>query len=497
VQTVDIKLLSKVNVTVIDADLMEVDEVICFKKAENSFQVVLYCSLVVLKLKQVLDKLKITGSEFLVGLTVWFVEVFNSMFTHNTTRHGCNELCADPALRCGSTEVGVHGFYLRDGPAHLESSLMPEQKSQVHAGQFHMGRGGDVIIFDQPVGDWSTGSVESKEWRRHVQVVEEEKVATLTKPLEGQQSSRGFTPQRCILDSSAVKCHVECGHCSHGHSDHNHYDSDVCHDKTDDDILMLAKMSVTHANETARPAATVIDNSNTEVCLNTVYCRGIFTDDEDDDEITFSDRVKRSVDSHTEPGVSLDNNSSRTQRCTVNEIGHARDSFITETQQPKTFNNGSNPFSSAVSARQAPPVDIGVISSSQSEVLGASSATFRTSGAQRGAIMFVTNTDNFTDANTSVCESVFVQNSATADETKSMSTPQRDAVQAQFQAMSVHIARLEAEMRQLRGASVSHSSAAIRSPTHRVDEIQVQAQPSISRDDVASLSTPEAASVLA
>jgi len=41
----------KVAETVIDADLLRVDEVICFKKAENSFQVVLYCSCVVLKLK--------------------------------------------------------------------------------------------------------------------------------------------------------------------------------------------------------------------------------------------------------------------------------------------------------------------------------------------------------------------------------------------------------------------------------------------------------------
>jgi len=295
------------------------------------------------------DKLKITRSEFLVGFTVWFVEVFNNAHSHTTIMsHGCNELCADPALRCGSTEVSVHGFHLRDGSAYLESSLMPEQKSHVHAGQIHMGRGDDVVICDQPSGDWSTGSVESMEWQQHLQVVEEER-----------QFSRGLVPQRCILDSSAVN-------------------SDVCHDKTDNDTLVLAKTCVMYANETARPDATEINNSNAEVCLKTVYCRGIFTDDEDDDENVTSYKVKHSIESHTEPGVSLDNNLDRMQRYTVNVIGNACYSFTTETLQPKTFNSGNNPFYSVVTAREAPPVDIGTVSSSQSEALEASNATFRT-----------------------------------------------------------------------------------------------------------------------
>ena len=203
--------------------------------------------------------------------------------------HGCNELCADPALRCGSTEVSVHGFHLRDGPAYVESSLMPEQKSHVRAGQIHMGRGDNVVICDQPAGDWSTGSVESLEWQQHLQVVEEER-----------RFSRGLTPQRRILDSSAVKCH----------------------DKTDNDTLVLAKTCVTYAKETARPDATEINSSNTEVCLKTVFCRGIFTDDEDDDEVMI---VKHSsIDSRTEPGVPHDNNLDRSQRYSVNVTGNAR-----------------------------------------------------------------------------------------------------------------------------------------------------------------------------
>jgi len=39
----------KVTVTVIGADLMIIGEVICFKKAENYIQAVLYCSCVALK----------------------------------------------------------------------------------------------------------------------------------------------------------------------------------------------------------------------------------------------------------------------------------------------------------------------------------------------------------------------------------------------------------------------------------------------------------------
>ena len=85
--------------------------------------------------------------------------------------------------------------------------------------------------------------------------------------------------------------------------------------------------------------------------------------------------------------MSLDNNLDRTQRCTVNVIGNARDSFVTETQQSKTFNSGNNPFCSAVTAREAPPVDIGTVSSLQSEALEASNATIRTSGvSQPGAL---------------------------------------------------------------------------------------------------------------
>jgi len=286
---------------------------------------------------------------------------------------GCNEHHADPALSCGSTEVSVHGFHLRDGSANVESSLMPEQKSHVHAGQIHMGRGDGIVICDQPAGDSSTGSVESMEWQRHLQVVEEER-----------QFTRGLTPQRRILDSSAVKCHVECSHYSHGHSDRNRYDSDVGHDKTDNDTLVPAKSCVMYANETARPDATEINNSSTEVCLKTVYCRGIFTDDEDDDEVMFA---KPSVDSHTEPGVSLDNNLDHYQRYTVNVIGNARDSFVTETQQFQTSYNGNNPVCSTVTARETPPVDIGTVSSFQSEALEASDATIRSSGvSQPGAL---------------------------------------------------------------------------------------------------------------
>ena len=40
-----------VAVTVIDTDLMIIGEVICFKKAENYIQAVLYCSCVALKTK--------------------------------------------------------------------------------------------------------------------------------------------------------------------------------------------------------------------------------------------------------------------------------------------------------------------------------------------------------------------------------------------------------------------------------------------------------------
>jgi len=57
----------KVTVTVIGADLMIIGEVICFKKAGNYIQAVLYCSCVALKLKQVSDKLKITRSKILAG----------------------------------------------------------------------------------------------------------------------------------------------------------------------------------------------------------------------------------------------------------------------------------------------------------------------------------------------------------------------------------------------------------------------------------------------
>ena len=189
---------------------------------------------------------------------------------------------------------------------------------------------------------------------------------------------------RDSLDSSAVKCHVECSHYSHGHSDRNRYDSDVCHDKTDNDTLVPAKSCVMYANETARPDATEINNSNTEVCLKTVYCRGIFSDDEDDDEVMFT---KRSVDSHTEPGVSLDNNLDRAQRRTVNAIDNARDSFVTGTQQFQTSYNGNNPVCSTVTAREAPPVVIGTVSSSRSEASEASNATIRTSGvSQPGAL---------------------------------------------------------------------------------------------------------------
>ena len=214
-----------------------------------------------------------------MGLTVWFVEAYSNIHTHETMY--CNTVaCTDPVLRGGSTEAGDPGFHLRGDPAHPGNSLMPVHKSQVHTGQLHFGRGDDVeafkqvgealrphdvILNDQPVGDWSTGSVESMEWQQHLQVVEEEKVVILTEPLEEQhrrrqrqlavvdsgwqsvnpleerQSSCGLALQHCFLDSITVKGHGECGHCGHGHSDRNRNDSDVSHNKTDDEILVLAK----------------------------------------------------------------------------------------------------------------------------------------------------------------------------------------------------------------------------------------------------------------
>ena len=68
-------------------------------------------------------------------------------------------------------------------------------------------------------------------------------------------------------------------------------------------------MCAARATKTARPLATVINSNNSDVCLNTVYCRGIFTDDEDEDnEIVFSQKIKQTIGSHIEPGVSLDDN---------------------------------------------------------------------------------------------------------------------------------------------------------------------------------------------
>ena len=86
-------------------------------------------------------------------------------------------------------------------------------------------------------------------------------------------------------------CYIACGHCGRGRSDHYCHDRDVCHNKTGCQTLKLAKTCAARASETARPHATVINNSNNDVCLNTVYCRGIFTDDDDDGEIVFSDKI--------------------------------------------------------------------------------------------------------------------------------------------------------------------------------------------------------------
>ena len=82
---------------------------------------------------------------------------------------------------------------------------------------------------------------------------------------------------------------------------------DVCHNKTGHETLKLANTCAARASETARPRGTVINSNNNEVCPNTVYCRGIFTDDEDEgNEIVFSQTIKQTIDSYTEPGASLD-----------------------------------------------------------------------------------------------------------------------------------------------------------------------------------------------
>ena len=119
--------------------------------------------------------------------------------------------------------------------------------------------------------------------------------------------------------------HVDCGHCGRGRSDNNIHGHDVCHNKTGCQLSQFANTCAARADETARshatvkrrngavcrneigrktvkfadtcaaratktarPLATVISNNNNAVCPNTVYCRGIFTDDDEDDEIAVS-----------------------------------------------------------------------------------------------------------------------------------------------------------------------------------------------------------------
>ena len=139
--------------------------------------------------------------------------------------------------------------------------------------------------------------------------------------------------------------HVDCGHCGRGRSDNNSHGHDVCQNKTGCQLSQFANTCAARANETARPhatvkyrkdnavchhkierktvrfadtcaaratktarpLATVINSNNNNVCSNTVYCRGIFTDDEDEgNEIVFSQTIKQTIGSYTEPGVSLD-----------------------------------------------------------------------------------------------------------------------------------------------------------------------------------------------
>ena len=130
--------------------------------------------------------------------------------------HSNAQSCTDPVLRCGSTEIGDHGFHLLGKPAHLESSLMPVHKSQVHTGQFHTGRGDDVNYYDQPVGDWSTGSVESMEWQQHLRVDDDEEdlVVSIKLRVDGDEDVAVSINQPTeAIEEQRVNCSLALQHC--------------------------------------------------------------------------------------------------------------------------------------------------------------------------------------------------------------------------------------------------------------------------------------------
>ena len=163
-----------------------------------------------------------------------------------------------------------------------------------------------------------------------------------------------YTSAVLDCDSTAAGDNIVYDYCCHGHCGRNSHDYNVCNDKTAYEMCLSAKTCATRASETARPTASVINSYTAETTLNTVYCRGIFTDDDDDDEIIFSDQIKRSIDSTTEPGVSLDNNLGHAQRREVNEVGNARNSSVAVTYQSKVSNKDSYQYSPVASDREAP-----------------------------------------------------------------------------------------------------------------------------------------------
>jgi len=91
---------------------------------------------------------------------------------------------------------------------------MPVHKSRVDTGEFHIGQGvdseafkqvagavrpHDIDVQDQPVGDCSTGSIESMEWRRHLRVNEMDEVVS------SKQSAK-------LMEESHVGCSQELQH---------------------------------------------------------------------------------------------------------------------------------------------------------------------------------------------------------------------------------------------------------------------------------------------
>ena len=118
----------------------------------------------------------------------------------------CNAVSySDPVLSCGSTVTRNHGFYLHGLPAHPDESLKPEHMSQGYTGQLHTGQHDDVINGDQPVGDWSTGSMESMEWRQHLHVDDEEDLVVsieqrCSDAIKEQRSNCSLALQHCFLD---------------------------------------------------------------------------------------------------------------------------------------------------------------------------------------------------------------------------------------------------------------------------------------------------------